>query len=172
MPKKFTNKKRDKLIAETEINIIEESDIGCKSKFNFSFLDETQSAGQSLSDWSVGGDSSSSLLTLNTKLKEFSKEPLSYWKNQRVGGGGLKVLAHYTEGFPRKSAFTEPKNIPVDVEWHRFRFTGKVRLIGFLIPAKLDGVCIAHKKHSFRLDSNTFYIVFLDKKHLFYPKNK
>lgn len=41
------------------------------------------------------------------KLKEYTKEPLNYWQNQRVGSGGLKILEYYGK-FPRNTVFKHP----------------------------------------------------------------
>ena len=79
--------------------------------------------------------------------------------NQRVGGGSLKVLEIYGS-FPKKSDFTHPKHVPIDVNWARFRLESDMRLIGFLIPPNTDGISMAAV--------NTFFIVFLDQGHRFY----
>lgn len=99
------------------------------------------------------------------KLKEYTKEPLNYWQNQRVGSGGLKILEYYGN-FPRNTVFKHPVFVPEDAHWARFRLGNKVRLIGFVIhPSTFNHLT---EKHKVQFDTNTFYIVFLDKDHLFY----
>lgn len=99
------------------------------------------------------------------KLKHYSKEPLTYWLHQRVGGGSRKILAIYGS-FPTKSAFVYPKHIPIEAEWARFRLEGDMRLIGFLVPQRLAHT--AHTKTGAIFDCNTFYVVFFDDSHKFY----
>ena len=167
--KGFSNKRRQAYIEDTVINDIEGSNIASKCKFNFSFLDQNQAAGQALKEWAES-TGSHSLLSLNEKLKHYSDFSLLHWTRETTGNG-LHVLEVYGD-FPRKSDFKEPRHIPGDVEWARFRLAAKVRLIGFIVPSKLDGKIIEDGRVSHRLDSNTFYIVFLDKDHKFYLTTK
>jgi len=145
---------------------IETSGIAAKCKFNLAYFDNRQAPSQSFSDWNEEAGICS-LDSLLDKIKEFTKESLSYWKNQRSGAGGLKVLAYYNE-FPSRTVFVHPPNIPHDACWARFRLGNKVRLIGFVIPDKINNNECVHKGKNFRYDSNTFYLVFLDKNHTFY----
>jgi hypothetical protein len=92
-------------------------------------------------------------------LKHYSANTIAYWKNQRIGGGGLKVLEVYGT-FPSRSDFAHPKHVPLDIQWSRFRLESDMRLIGFLLPDQ-----IAKEKN---LPRNVFYIVFLDQNHRFY----
>jgi len=168
MSGKFDNRKKNSFIQSRPESSVETSGVSEKCKFNFHYFTDDQGAGQSFSDWNNGAGSVS-LLQLISKLKNYSESPLSYWEAQRVGGGGLKVLEIYGS-FPKKSDFTHPPHVPHDVLWARFRLASKVRLIGFLIPKELHNVeCNTSRS---RFDANTFYIVFLDKNHLFYKTEK
>jgi len=163
---KFKNTKKANFLNTLPQSDIETSDIATRCKFNFSYFDASQEAGQDFCDW----DSPSglnSLAGLLNKLKEYTKQPLSYWLNQRVGGGGLKVLAYYGK-FPEKSDFKFPAYIPHDVSWARFRLGNKVRLIGFVIPEKITNEMNKAVVKDSHYDSNTFYVVFLDREHQFY----
>ncbi|MEQ5391783.1 hypothetical protein ABN236_06840 [Proteus sp. fly-1013] len=143
---------------------IDKSGIESKCKFNFAYFDADQEAGQSFTDWN-NNIGISSLENLMEKLKEYTKEPLNYWQNQRVGSGGLKILEYYGK-FPRNTVFKHPAFVPEDAHWARFRLGNKVRLIGFVIhPSTFNHLT---EKHKVQFDTNTFYIVFLDKDHLFY----
>ena len=93
------------------------------------------------------------------KLKEYSKESKVYCLNQRIGSGGLKVLAIY-ENFPRNSDFVKPAFVPENVKWSWFRMENMVRLVGFFVSEE-----DVKKKN---LSSDIFYVVFLDKDHRFY----
>jgi hypothetical protein len=139
---------------------IENSTLSKRSKFNFSFFDGSQEAGPELA-----GLSPAELSELLEKLRLFTKEPLSYWRNQRCGGGSLKVLEIYSS-FPKNSDFTRPKHVPHDGLWARFRFDNMTRLIGFVIPPEMDGKY--DRDEGYRFDINTFYVVFYDPDHRFY----
>lgn len=101
--------------------------------------------------------------SLLTKLIEFSNKPL--WKWAREYSTGHSSVFKLYGSFPPKSNFSEPKYVPLDVSWGRFRLASRIRLIGFTIPDE-----IAKQPHSsgFSMDSNTFYVVFYDENHQFY----
>lgn len=80
-----------------------------RCKFNFSYFINDDESGQDFNDWNQ-----EELVKLFNKIKEYSKSPLSYWKTQNVGK--YKVLVNYGS-FPRGTDFTEPKHIPIEVEW-------------------------------------------------------
>lgn len=104
------------------------------------------------------------LVTLLAKLREFSRETLSYWMNMPVGKSGA-VFSIYGS-FPAKSDMTHPKHVPHEAVWGRFRLDLTGRLCGFVVPKNFDGV--EHAVTKSRFDSNTFYVVFLDLEHRFY----
>ncbi|WP_429037192.1 hypothetical protein [Aeromonas veronii] len=148
-------------IAKVPVCDIESSNIAERCKFNFSYFEGTQPAGQDFTQWNAA----TGICSLNSLMKkciEYTKQPLRYWQNQRVGGGGLKVMEVYTS-FPAASDFTHPPHVPIDVSWARFRLGNKVRVVGFVISPAL-----VNRFKEKNLDSNTFYVVFLDKDHVFY----
>jgi hypothetical protein len=132
----------------------ESSKLNNRLRFSFAYFDYAQEPAQNFEDWSR-----EQLARLLHKLQHYSVEPKEYWMNQRVGAGSLKVLEIYGS-FPKKSDFTHPKHVPIDVNWARFRLESDMRLIGFLIPPNTDGIAMAAV--------NTFFIVFLDQSHRFY----
>lgn len=144
--------------------VIETSKIEKRCKFNLSYFDATQSAGQDFSGW-AHNSGIASLTNLLAKFKEYTKESLNYWQNQRQGGGGLKVLEYYGD-FPSNSDFVHPKSVPADAHWARFRLGNKVRLIGFVISK--DAIKALPTDDQEKYCHNTFYVVFLDKDHKFY----
>ena len=163
---RFGNSRKNNFLDSRPRSDVETSGIEKRCKFNFSFFDASQDAGQSFEDW--GAETGlCSLSSLLNKIKEYTNFPLDYWLHQRVGGGGLSVLAHYGD-FPRRSDFEHPAHVPHDVEWCRFRLGNMVRLIGFVIPNNLSGKAVEHRGRQYFLDGNTFYVVFLDKDHRFY----
>ncbi len=133
-------------------------------KFNFSYFDPNQDAGQNFREWNH-----KQLYELLEKIKEYTTKPLDYWRSQRAGKSGLKVLAIYGK-FPPKSDFTHPKHIPHQAQWGRFRLGSKLRLVGFTIPTELHKSL--HKKTGEFFDKNIFYVVFLDRDHRFYLTEK
>lgn len=157
----FRNTKRDSFLSSIPTSSLDsdEDTLSARCKFNFSYMDCTQKAGQSFDDWSP-----ELLLSLCNKLIEYSKQPLRYWANQRVGGGGYKVFEIYGN-FPKKSDFKHPKHVPHQARWARFRLEQKVRFIGFVVPDNYNEK--RHDKNGALFDSNTFYVVFLDQNHLF-----
>lgn len=164
---KFKNKKRidflSILAVRPSLDDIS-NDLTIRCKFNFSYFDSSQGAGQKFSEWS-----NKELLDLLGKIKDYTTKPLEYWQNERVGSGGLKMLEIYGR-FPPRSDFYEPKCIPYQAQWGRFRIAQKVRLVGFTIPAELHQT--KHKKTDEYFDKNTFYVVFFDKNHRFCPSEK
>lgn len=162
---KAKNRKKESFLAKIPEIGIDESNIHERCKFNFSYFDSSQ-VGQSFADWNkVAGIDS--LQNLMEKVVNYTTNTLDYWNNQRVGGGSLKVFEIY-EGFPAKSEFTHPRHVPHDVLWARFRMGNKVRLIGFVIPEVECNKVKDCGGKPISLDRNTFYVVFLDKDHVFY----
>jgi hypothetical protein len=134
--------------------------IASRSKFNFSYVDESQEAGQIIVQWDERN-----LQQLIKKLQDYTRESLRYWQQQTVGSHRHHVLEIYGD-FPKNSAFFHPKHVPVDVHWGRFRINSSIRLVGFVVPGHMDG-CIS-KCRDYLYDGNTFYVVFLDVEHRFY----
>jgi hypothetical protein len=164
----FDNKKKKAFLKSRILANLESSgeNLTLKCKFNFAYMDFSQKSGQKFEDWTH-----QQLIKLLNKLKDYSKESLEYWQQQRIGGGKnsmrCNVLEIYNK-FPSKkiSTFVHPNFVPRDVCWARFRLGNLERLIGFVIPSKFHNLMIGNKKHFF--DSNTFYVVFLDKDHKFF----
>ena len=130
------------------------ADVKGKISFSFKYFDSSQKAGQDFKDWT--DEQKNQLLN---KLRDYSREDKKYWLNQRVGGGGLKILQVYG-AFPRNSDFAYPSHVPENVKWARFRMEGAVRLVGFFVDENAAA--------KFCLSTDIFYIVFLDKNHRFY----
>ena len=108
--KGFNNSRKNRFLQSLPTASIETSDIAARCCFNFSYFEANQQAGQDFGDWN-DSQGASSLTTLLDKIKNYSKEPLSYWRNERAGSGGLKVLTHYDQ-FPKRSDFSHPPHVP------------------------------------------------------------
>ena len=129
-----------------------------KCKFNFAYFNGNQEVGQSFIDWNHN-----ELVKLLEKMINYSESSLLYWQNEKAGNYNLFSIY---DTFPTNTEFIHPKNIPHQVKWARFHLENKVRLVGFVVPDEYHDTI--HQKTEERFDKNTFYIVFLDKNHLFY----
>jgi len=163
MPKKFKNRRKDAFLSSIPVVSIEsvDNDITKRCKFNFSYftIDE---AGQNFSDWSQD-----ELAKLLDKLKEYSKFSLDELSKMKVGR--YAIFERYTS-FPVNSDFKLPKHIPHQAIWCRFHLENRPRLIGFTIPEEFHDKI--HQRTGLRFDTNTFYVVFLDRDHRFYKTKK
>ena len=162
--KNFGNKRKKKFISDlSELPSLEDknNDLTIRSKFNCSYFDSSQTVGQKFSDWSH-----KQLYDLLGKIKDYTTKPLDHWKRERVGRKGSTVLAIYGN-FPSHSHFKRPKYIPHQAQWGRFRIGSELRLVGFIIPTTLHKTL--HIKTGEFFDKNTFYVVFFDRDHKFYP---
>jgi hypothetical protein len=147
-----------KIISEKP-SIKDENSLVERCKFNFSYLDFSQ-------DISGSCEQSELIALVGKKLLDFSRSSLKYWQGEKIGSGKQAVLEVYGS-FPKHSNFIEPKNIPYEALWARFRLDSTKRLIGFVIPDEYHNT--KHDKLNYFFDSNTFYVVFLDPEHNFYP---
>lgn len=156
---RFKNKLKDKALDKLDRASLDDddNDLTTRCKFNFSYFDYSQDAGQNFSDISEN-----QLQELINSLKEFSRRSLKYWENQ-----GTLIIYH---NFPIKTEFFHPKHVPHQVHWGRFRLGNKLRLVGFRIPSILHKTL--HQKTKEYYDKNTFYIVFIDQDHLFWKTEK
>lgn len=164
----FKNTKKEEFLKKLPSTSLEgeTNDLTSRSKFNFSYFDEGQAAGQKFHEWSH-----EQLTKLLNKLKEYSRDSLDHWQRQYIGSGKHRsqVLAVYDQ-FPRVSDFEHPKHVPYEAMWARFRIEWDVRLIGFIVPTSLHKK--SHPKTGQLFDANTFYLVFLDANHKFYKTEK
>lgn len=170
MKSRFKNSKKEKkLLQISTLSDITSSDndLVTRSKFNFSYLDTSQSAGFDFRDLSK-----EILEDILNKLREFGKKSLEELSRTPCGSGGSsgkrRCILELYGSFPPvgKTRYTEPTYIPSQVQWGRLRLSGLRRLAGFTIDPKLHG-----KEHSITkqlFDKNTFYIVFLDMDHNFW----
>lgn len=164
----ISNSKKNSFLSSIPTASLDEDtdNLTSRCKFNFSYMDFTQKAGQKFEDWT-----NDQLTKLLYKINEYCKEPLSFWTTKSIGSGQKRrnILEIYGS-FPRISEFEHPKHVPHQVLWARFRLEYRVRLIGFVIPKKYEQ--IKHKKTGQYFDINTFYVVFLDAEHKFYRVQK
>ena len=160
MAPKKTNPRKERFLSNlpSQEFVSEISDVKGKLSFSFKYFDASQEAGQDFKDWN-----DKQKQELLEKLRDYSRESKQYWLNQRVGAGGMKILAVYGE-FPTNTDIEYPKHVPEKVQWARFRMESAMRLVGFFVSEDVT------KK--LQLSSDIFYIVFLDKDHRFYKMEK
>ena len=160
MAKKGNSRKASFLESIPQISLNErENNLAERCKFNFSYFVNSDNAGQDFNDWTK-----EELVKLMNKLKDYSQFPLTYWATKKVGK--YPVFVNYGPLFPAKTNFIEPSHIPIEAEWCRIHLENKPRLIGFVIPDSYHDEI--QEENSFRFDTNTFYVVYLDKEHGFY----
>ena len=163
--KDFSNKQKNKYIGSIIDISLEDisNDLTNRMKFNFSYLDTSQEFADDFNDWT-----DQQRIKLFTKLKEYSRKSILQWKQQFIGSGKKRHSVCVIYGnFPKHSKFKHPKHIPHQACWGRFRLESSVRLAGFIVPD--DKHDMIHCKTGLRFDKNTFYVVFLDSQHKFYP---
>ena len=163
------NSRRESFLSGLNVTSIDSDNdnIALRCKFNFSYFDHSQPEAKDFSDLSQ-----LDLERLLNKLKEYSKFSLQHWSRQPVGRGSGHILEIYGP-FPvkTKSEFTEPKHVPHQAEWGRFRLDNDARLVGFILP-EIRHKTIQKSTNEF-FDCNTFYVVFYDSEHKFYlPKKR
>lgn len=155
---KYRNSQAEEFKKDFPECIVEKTTIASFVKFNFDFLDVNQTDAGFRSLESL--DDKNRLMLLE-KIKEFSGGSRFDWESD-------KRLVIY-ENIPKGSKAKHPKHVPSDVSWARFRLEGGFRLIGFFIPNCLDKKSYKLSGREYLFDRNTFYVVFLDPNHNFYP---
>ena len=157
---KFHNSRKSASLKELDRASLDddENDLTQRCKFNLSYLDHTQKAGQTFSDLTQ-----SQLEKILLSLQEYCRFSLDYWETQ-----GSRFVVY--PKFPTKTEFKHPPHVPHQACWGRFRLGSKFRLVGFRIPPTLHGK--PHEKTNELYDKNTFYIVFIDQNHLFWKTEK
>lgn len=113
-------------------------------RFNFKYYIYGDDGGESFEDW----EKEQILADLNNKIRDFSAKT----KKELINEKTLELFSHY----PQDSKFKKPKSLQeLNIIWARLRITGARRLIGFFMNLEDK--------------ENTFYVVFLDKNHMFAP---
>ncbi len=160
----YKNSKKESFLAAIPTASLDNDDdtLSEKCKFNFGYFDVQEGISQDFKHWS-----DNELIKLFEKLKHYSEFSLAHWKKHKARK--YPVFAVY-EKFPTNTDYIQPKHIPHQVLWSRFHLENKVRVIGFVIPDEYKDK--AHQKTGQRFDTNTFYVVYLDKEHKFYKTEK
>ncbi|WP_152561330.1 hypothetical protein [Serratia marcescens] len=142
-----------------------DNDICMRTKFNFSYFCPERPG------YDFCNLNKDELADFYTKMREYGRESITHWEVQKIGKGSGHVFERYGD-FPKKSDFEFPDHVPIGVEWGRFRMNYETRLAGFVVPRTLQGNEVIYKGKKYNLDSNSFYVVFLDMDHKFYSTGK
>ncbi|MDZ5727768.1 hypothetical protein SPG90_04455 [Enterobacter sp. D2] len=164
MTKKFGNARAERFL-KSFIDIASldsgECNLSLRCKFNFSYFDSNQEHSGRFSDWSL-----ENICEFIDKLIDYSSRSLGQLQQIGIGKNRNGLLSFY-DAFPPHSLFTMPKSVPHQARWGRFRLDQNKRLVGFVVPDEYHGV--KHESTGMLYDKNTFYVVFLDNNHDFYP---
>lgn len=162
---KYQNSLAKRFVEGYPENIVKNTETAALLKFNFKFLDVNQkNVGFCDFDDLKAGE----LQMLFEKIKAFSTKSRCDWEKTPTGCSGHPLLVVYGN-IPKNSKAVHPKHVPCDIEWARFRLEGSFRLVGFFIPDSLDKASYRANGRDYLFDRNTFYVVFIDPKHNFYP---
>ncbi|NIG74076.1 hypothetical protein F3J34_10760 [Klebsiella sp. Ap-873] len=167
MTKKFNNPKAIKYLKSFEDLVsldAKDCNLSLRCKFNFSYFDSNQKCSGKISDWDING-----VGDFFDKLKDYSTRSLNQLQQIGIGKNRQGLLSIY-DTYPNNSLFEKPKAVPHQARWGRFRLDQNKRLIGFVIPEDYNGT--RHSDTGMMYDSNTFYVVFIDNNHNFYPLKK
>lgn len=164
MSKKFGNTKAVKFLQSfkglTSLDA-DNCNLSSRCKFNFSYFDANQEFSGKISDWNI-----ENICDFFDKIIDYSSRSLSELQQLGVGKNRQGLLSLY-DNYPVNSMFEKPKIVPHQAKWGRFRLDQNKRLIGFVVPDEYHGV--RHSITGMAYDKNTFYVVFIDNNHLFYP---
>ncbi|WP_275212928.1 hypothetical protein [Citrobacter freundii] len=167
MKKKFGNSNAQKFLRGFE-GLVSLDSVECnlakRCKFNFSYFISNQKACGKLSDWDKA-----TICDFFTKLIDYSSKSLSDLQMIGLGKNRHNLLSIY-DSYPKNSLFEQPRNIPHQARWGRIRLDQNKRLIGFVVPDDYHGY--RHEGTGMHYDKNTFYVVFIDNEHGFYPLKK
>ncbi|MDN7224058.1 hypothetical protein [Providencia stuartii] len=167
MSKRFKNSRKEMFLSGYNCLVSLDDDncnLSTRSKFNFSYFCSEQEHACDFIEW--GGENACMLLD---KLVEYSRLSITELRTMQLGSARIPLLSIYGV-FPSHSLFDKPKNIPHQAQWGRFRLDSNKRLIGFIVPYEFHDV--KHPKTGVMYDKNTFYVVFIDNDHKFYPLKK
>ena len=140
MASKFNKQKQPSFIAETLAKKRVVEDIHTHNfKVSFQYLDTTQKFGSGFKDWQKDGLLSKAMEV----LQGYCCTPLM----PQVDGTKFTIYGDFPS--PEKTSFVKPPNIPEDANWARIHVTGVAIIAGHVLV-------------------DTFYVVFLDKRHKFY----
>ncbi len=167
MSKKFGNSNAQKFLRGFEGLVSLDSaqcNLAKRCKFNFSYFMTNQKVCGKLSDWDK-----TTICDFFTKLIDYSSKSLSELQMIGLGKNRYSLLSIY-DSYPKQSHFEQPRDIPHQARWGRIRLDQNKRLIGFVVPDEYHGC--RHEGTGMLYDKNTFYVVFIDNEHRFYPLKK
>ena len=161
----FGNKRKNQKVKALSDQVLPTKGFIDSCSFNFFFLTEGQSVEKStIAYWEKEGLFSKHL----SKLQDYSKRSLKGMMSDKGMRGMFKALRD-KKAQPSDAKLHMPPEVPSCVEWYEFHLGGKQRLIGFLMPGELDGEKFPGVDSEFLISKNTFYVVYFDGGHDFWP---
>jgi hypothetical protein len=166
---KFPNKRKKIKVEQLSNQIFPTKESLDSCKFNFHYLCKNGHKCADPTYWEANKLFSSHF----DKLKDYSNYSLAQLMQRDIGKGSkiLKYLQDKTKQ-PEHAELHMPINIPSMAKWAEIRFGGAQRLIGFIFPGELHGKKLPGIDSKFTIDRNTFYVVFFDGDHKFWPITK
>lgn len=163
--KNFGNKRKNKQVKALSNQVLPTKGLIDSCSFNFFFLTEDSGVDEStIAHWEKEGLFSKHL----TKLQSYSKRSLKGMLSDSGMRGMLKCLRDKSAQ-PSNARLHMPKEVPSCAEWYEFHLGGKQRVIGFVMPGELHGERFPDVESEFTISKNTFYVVFFDGGHDFWP---
>ena len=163
--KNFDNKRKNKQIKTLSDQVLPTKDLIDSCSFNFFFLTEDKRVEEStIAYWEKEALLSKHL----TKLQSYSKRSLKGMLCDKSMRGMLKCLRDKSTQ-PSDARLHMPKLIPACAEWYEFHLGGQQRLIGFIMPGEFHNEKFPDVDSEFTVNKNTFYVVFFDGGHDFWP---
>jgi len=166
--KKYGNKRKEKQVKTLSNQVLPTKELMEASSFNFFFLTEDPDIEKStIAYWEKERLFSKHL----TKFQSYSKRSLKSMLADRSFRGMFKRLRDKSAQ-PSDASLHMPPEIPTCADWSEFHLGGLQRLIGFMMPGNLHGEKFPDIDSEFTINKNTFYVVFFDGGHDFWPAKK
>lgn len=163
--KRFSNKRKDRQVKALSDQVLPTKELIDSCSFNFFFLTEDQSVEEStIAYWEKEGLFSKHL----SKIQNFSKHSLKQLLADQNFRKLFKCLRDKSAQ-PSNARLSMPSAVPSCAEWYEFHLGGLQRLIGFVMPGQFHGEKFPGVDSEFSINKNTFYVVFFDGAHDFWP---
>lgn len=163
--KNFGNQRKNRQVEALSNQVLPTKNLIDSCSFNFFFLTEDKSVEEStIAYWEKEGLLSKHL----TKLQSYSKSSL---KNMLCDQGMSRMFKCLRDksAQPSDARLHMPSAVPTCAEWYEFHLGGLQRLIGFIMPGEFHNEKFPNVDSEFMVNKNTFYVVFFDGAHDFWP---
>jgi len=163
--KNFGNKRKNKQVKALSDQVLPTKQLIDSCSFNFFFLTENHNVEEStIAYWEKECLFSKHL----SKLQGYSKRSLKGMLSDKSFRGMFKCFRDKSAQ-PSDARLHMPPTVPSSAEWYEFHLGGLQRLIGFVMPGNLHGETFPGIDSECTISKNTFYVVFFDGSHHFWP---